>query len=250
MRAPRPRVSASAGLSGLEACLQRAGFDHVAGVDEAGRGPCAGPLVVAAVVLPAGPRGQVPGLADSKLLSPAAREQVAAQVRRRALAAHCVVVPAAQVDAQGVHVADLEAMRRAVAGLAVRPSYVLSDGFAVPGTGVASLAVVKGDRVAACVAAAGVLAKTTRDALMTDLDAVHPGYGFAEHRGYSTEDHVEALSRLGPCAEHRWSWEPVRRSARDRRLVARAPGGGWDRVLRWETPRDAGDRTRSGQGVR
>jgi ribonuclease HII len=127
-----------------------------------------------------------------------------------------VVVPPAEVDARGLHVCNLAAMRRALASLAPRPEYVLTDGFAVDGLGVPGLAVWKGDRVAACVAAASVLAKVTRDRLMVELDGDFPEYGFAEHKGYVTPEHSAALRRHGPCREHRFSYVNVAAVSGDR----------------------------------
>ena len=146
-------VRRDAGLYGYERALARRGLTPVAGADEAGRGACAGPLVVGAVMLPEGKRGQVPGLADSKLLTPLARDRVYAQVLRRAVAWSAVVIPPGEVDRLGLHVANLVGMRRALAQLRVAPAYVLTDGFPVPGLDVPGLAVWKGDRVAACIAA-------------------------------------------------------------------------------------------------
>ena len=210
----RPVVRSESGLWAYERVLQRCGFPHVAGADEAGRGACAGPLVVAAVVLPPGPRGEVRGLADSKLLTEAAREAAYAEVLRRALAWSVVVVPPQEVDRCGLHVMNLRAMRQAVARLDPRPSYVLTDGFPVTGLPAPGLAVWKGDRVAACVAAASVVAKVTRDRLMTELDARYPDYGFAVHKGYVVPDHRAALRRHGPCPEHRFSYVNVRGAVR------------------------------------
>jgi ribonuclease HII len=206
---PRTVVRREGGLYALERALQRRGFQHVAGADEAGRGACAGPLVAAAAILPEGKRGEVPELADSKLLTPAARERVYAAVVDRALAWSVVIIPAAEVDARGLHVCNLAAMRRALASLTTRPEYVLTDGFPVAGIGAPGLAVWKGDQVAACVAAASVLAKVTRDRIMVDLDTRFPDYGFALHKGYITEDHSAALQELGACAEHRFSYVNV-----------------------------------------
>jgi ribonuclease HII len=194
----------------MERVLQNHGFPHVAGADEAGRGACAGPLVVAAVVLPTGRRGEVPGLADSKLLTEKAREAAYDQVVRRALAWSVVVVPPQEVDRHGLHVMNVRAMRQAVSRLAVPPSYVLTDGFPIQGMPAPTLAVWKGDRVAACVAAASVVAKVTRDRMMADLDASYPSYGFATHKGYSTPEHQAALQEHGPCPEHRFSYVNVR----------------------------------------
>ncbi|GLY04858.1 MULTISPECIES: ribonuclease HII [Actinoplanes] len=206
---PRTVVRREAGLYALEQALQRRGFQRVAGADEAGRGACAGPLVAAAAILPEGRRGEIPGLADSKLLTAAARERVYDQVVDKALAWSVTIIPPAEVDSRGLHVCNLAAMRRALASLTVRPEYVLTDGFPVDGLGVPGLAVWKGDRVAACVAAASVLAKVTRDRLMVELDARFPDYGFAVHKGYITDEHSAALLRHGPCAEHRFSYANV-----------------------------------------
>ena len=205
----RTVIRREAGLYALERALQRRGFRHVAGADEAGRGACAGPLVAAAAILPEGRRGEIEGLADSKLLTPAARERVYADVVVRALAYSVIIVPPAEVDSRGLHVCNLSAMRRALASLPTGPEYVLTDGFPVDGLGVPGLAVWKGDRVAACVAAASVLAKVTRDRLMVELDGRFPDYGFAEHKGYVTDEHSAALSRHGPCVEHRFSYVNV-----------------------------------------
>jgi len=227
---PRTVVRREAGLYALEQALQRRGFEQVAGADEAGRGACAGPLVAAAAILPAGKRGEVPGLADSKLLTAAARERVYAEVVDRALAWSVMIIPPTEVDARGLHVCNLAAMRRALASLTVRPEYVLTDGFPVDGLGVPGLAVWKGDRVAACVAAASVLAKVTRDRLMVELHDQFPEYGFAVHKGYITDEHSAALLRHGPCVEHRFSYVNVAAVSgrgnvppRARRPVAPAP---------------------------
>jgi ribonuclease HII len=206
---PRTVVRREAGLYALERALQRRGFALVAGADEAGRGACAGPLVVASAILPATRRGEVPGLADSKLLTAAARDRVYDEVVARALAYAVVVIPAEEVDVRGLHVCNVAGMRRAFAALPVRPDYALTDGFPVAGLGLPGLAVWKGDRVAACVAAASVLAKVTRDRIMVDMDREYPAYGFAEHKGYVTDEHTEALNNHGPCLQHRFSYANV-----------------------------------------
>jgi ribonuclease HII len=211
IRPPRAVVRRDSGLWAMESALRRTGFDLVAGTDEAGRGACAGPLVVAACVLPEGRRGQVPGLNDSKLLTAAVREEVYAQVVRRALAYSVVVVPAAEVDRHGLHVMNIEGMRRAVARLDPRPAYALTDGFPVRGLTVPALAVPKGDATVACIAAASVLAKVTRDRIMVDMHTRWPQYEFATHKGYVTPVHSAALRRHGPCPEHRFSYVNVRR---------------------------------------
>ncbi|MET7393888.1 ribonuclease HII [Dactylosporangium sp. NPDC005572] len=224
---PRTVVHRAAGLWALERALQRRGFDRVAGADEAGRGACAGPLVVAAVVLPQGRRGEIEELNDSKLLTAAARDRIYEEVVRRAEAWSVVIIPPGDIDRRGLHVCNLAGMRRAFAGLSVRPDYVLTDGFRVDGLGVPGLAVWKGDQVAACVAAASVVAKVTRDRIMQDLHKTHPEYGFDEHKGYSTPDHQAALSMHGPCAEHRFSYANVAavgRPGQRRGNVGVAPG--------------------------
>ena len=206
-------VRRDAGLYGYERALRRAGLDPIAGVDEAGRGACAGPLVAAAAILPDGQRGRVPGLADSKLLTAKARERCYDEVLRRATAWSVVVVPPEECDRLGMHVANVEALRRALARLEVRPSYVLTDGFPVDGLEVPGLAVWKGDRVAACIAAASVVAKVTRDRIMTALHDDYPVYDFLTHKGYVTATHTEALEAHGPCPVHRMRFVNVRRVA-------------------------------------
>ena len=212
-RSERVTVRRDAGIYGYERALRRAGLEPVAGVDEAGRGACAGPLVAGAVVLPPGKAGVVPGLADSKLLTAAARERVYQQVVRRAVAWSVVVIDNEECDRLGMHVANLEALRRAVARLGTRPSYVLTDGFPVDGLGVPGLAVWKGDRVAACIAAASVIAKVTRDRLMVAMDRDWPDYDFKTHKGYITDVHEAALAEHGPAPVHRMRFVNVRRAA-------------------------------------
>ncbi len=206
-------VRRDAGPYGYERALRRVGLDPVAGVDEAGRGACAGPLVAGAAILPGGRAGIVPGLTDSKLLTPAARERCYAEVTRRALAWSVVAIGPGDCDRLGMHVANVQALRRAVALLDLRPAYVLADGFPVDGLGVPGLAIWKGDRVAACVSAASVIAKVTRDRLMSELDGEHPSYGFAEHKGYITDAHEAALAAHGPSPVHRMRFVNVRRAA-------------------------------------
>lgn len=220
----RAVVRRSAGSWTLQSTLHRHGLGPVAGVDEAGRGACAGPLVVAACVLRPGDAKHLDGLTDSKLLTAAARERYFVLVTRRAADYAVVVIPPEEVDRRGVHVANIEGMRRAVAGLSARPGYVLTDGFAVRGLGSPALAVPKGDQAAACVAAASVLAKVTRDRIMVGLDADLPQYGFAEHKGYCTPVHDAALAEHGPSRVHRYSFVNVRtaRSGNGARVEAAA----------------------------
>ncbi len=207
---PRVVMRRAGGLRTLEAALIRSGLGPVAGVDEAGRGCCAGPLVVAACLLAPKAYDSLAGLDDSKKLTETVREQLFPVIKRRALAWQVVVIPAWEIDAIGIHVANIEGMRRAVAGLDQRPGYVLTDGFRVPGISVPSLPVIGGDASAACIAAASILAKVTRDRMMVEMDRRLPGYGFAGHKGYNTPEHTAALARLGPSNEHRRSWRNVR----------------------------------------
>src|SRR4051812_35644859 len=205
-------VRRDAGLWGYERALRRHGLAPIAGADEAGRGACAGPLVVGAAILPEGKRGQVPELADSKLLTARARERVYGEVVKRAEAWSVVIVPATEVDRCGLHRSNVAAMRRALATLDRTPGYVLTDGFPVAGLGVPGLAVWKGDRVAACIAAASVIAKVTRDRIMVEMHERFPAYDFATHKGYVTTEHNAALMEHGPCAEHRQSYVNVARA--------------------------------------
>jgi ribonuclease HII len=208
LRPPGYTPRRGAGLSGYERVLARAGLAPIAGIDEAGRGACAGPLVVAAVVFPT-PDPAVAQLADSKALTPAVREQVYREVVANALSWHTVVIAPGEIDRLGLHVCNIAGMRRALAGISCRPGYVLTDGFPVGGLTVPALAMWKGDQVAACVAAASVVAKVTRDRIMTKLHDRYPAYDFAEHKGYSTRRHTQALAEHGPCPEHRFSYVNV-----------------------------------------
>ena len=199
-------IRRDAGLYGFERALGRQGLTPVAGVDEAGRGACAGPLVAAAVVLDR----PLPGIADSKLLTEARREKCFDLIMKRAADVSVVIVSAPDCDQMGMHVANISALRRALARLAVRPGYVLTDGFPVDGLGVPGLAVWKGDRVAASIAAASIVAKVTRDRIMVQLHDEYPAYDFATHKGYCTSLHQEKLDEHGPCPEHRRRYVNVR----------------------------------------
>lgn len=182
--------------------------DWIAGVDEAGRGPLAGPVVVAAVVLHQ--ERAVAGLADSKKLSASRREILAARIREDAAAVAVVSLDATEIDELNILRASLEGMRRAVAGLSPPPVRVLVDGNRKPELDCPCEAVVGGDATVPAISAASILAKVVRDEYMIALDARYPGYGFAQHKGYPTREHLEALYRLGPCPEHRRSFGPVR----------------------------------------
>ncbi|NDV12630.1 ribonuclease HII [Crenobacter sp. HX-7-9] len=182
----------------------------IAGVDEAGRGPLAGSVVAAAVILD--PARPIAGLADSKKLSEAKRDALAPLIRERALAWCVAEASAAEIDTLNILQATMLAMRRTVEGLSVTPGEVLIDGNRVPkGLLVPARAIVKGDALEPAISAASILAKTVRDAQLLALDARHPGYGFARHKGYPTPEHLAAIERLGVLPEHRKSFAPVRR---------------------------------------
>jgi ribonuclease HII len=198
------------GLSGYERVLVRAGLAPVAGVDEAGRGACAGPLVIAAVMLKPAKISKLTELADSKALTAKARNAAYSQIMEAALDWSVITIPSAEIDRLGLHVCNVSGMRRALAALSGKPGYVLTDGFPVRGLDAPSLAMWKGDQVAACVAAASIVAKVTRDAMMCELDKKFPAYGFSRHKGYSTRSHMRALAEQGPCSEHRMSFVNVR----------------------------------------
>lgn len=182
---------------------------HLAGVDEVGRGPLAGDVVAAAVILDA--RQPIAGLADSKALSHRRREELAVLIRERALAFAIGRASVAEIDSMNILQASLQAMHRAVAALSIQPDFVLVDGNRLPRWPYRAEAVVKGDSRCAAIAAASILAKVQRDAELVELERRYPGYGFAQHKGYPTAVHLEALARLGPTVAHRRSYGPVRR---------------------------------------
>ncbi len=194
---------------GLQGALDRRGLGPVAGADEAGAGACAGPLVVAACVLKQGDAAKLTELTDSKMMTAKARDRVYDLVLARAVDYSVIVVPTEEVDLYGIRVMNLEAMRRAAAALRVQPGYILTDGFRVPGLTAPNAAVIKGDRSVACIAAASVLAKVTRDRIMAGYHDDFPHYGFDVHKGYSTSDHLAALREHGPSDVHRWSYTNV-----------------------------------------
>ena len=194
-------------LFALRRQLYAAGARVVAGVDEVGVGPLAGPLVAAAVVLPA--RVRLPGLNDSKQLTAEEREGLDREVRAQAVAFSIAQLSADEVDRLNTRGASLEAMRRAVLGLSAAPDHVLVDAFTIPALTAPQTPLIGGDARDGSIAAASIVAKVYRDALMRELDARHPGYGFAHHKGYATREHVAALARLGPCPEHRKSFTRI-----------------------------------------
>ena len=180
---------------------------RIAGVDEAGVGPLAGPVVAAAVILDPGRR--IKGLRDSKLLPAAAREELAVEIRSRALAWAVAESDVGEIDSLNILQATLLAMRRAVERLTTSPEVVWIDGLRCPAVDYPVRAIVDGDRLIAEIAAASILAKTTRDAALVELDRVYPAYGFAKHKGYSTREHLAALAAHGPCPAHRRYYAPV-----------------------------------------
>jgi len=181
----------------------------IAGVDEAGRGPLAGPVVVAAVIL--NPARRINGLADSKVLTAERREVLDARIRERAIAFSVVAIEVGDIDRINIFHATMLGMSRALAALAPAPTFALIDGNQLPKELICpARAIVDGDAKEKAISAASILAKVARDRMMCELDVLHPGYGFAQHKGYSTPEHFEALQRLGPCSIHRRSFAPVR----------------------------------------
>ncbi len=196
-------------MAAIESQLIDAGITPLAGVDEAGRGACAGPLVIASVILHDPFAEDLAAVRDSKDISEKERENLYELLVEKAAAISTIIVPPTEVDARGVHAANLDGMRRAVQGLSITPAYVLTDGYAIDGLGIANLAVWKGDQVAHCISAASIIAKVTRDRIMRELDSQFPQYGFAKHKGYITAAHTKALNTHGPCVEHRRSFSNV-----------------------------------------
>jgi ribonuclease HII len=191
----------------IERELHDQGFSLVAGVDEVGRGALAGPLVAGAVILP--DDFDLPGLKDSKLLTPKQRDVLAVKIREQAIALSLVRVTPAIIDRRGLHKSNVRALRAAVSRLDPRPHYALSDGFSVPRMPVPTLSIRKGDRVAASVAAASIVAKVVRDRAMKRLHRRYPAFGFARNKGYGTAEHWSALRDHGPSPVHRMSFKGV-----------------------------------------
>ncbi len=193
----------------IEQLLIAAAIAPIAGVDEAGRGACAGPLVVAAVILKDPFAPELACVRDSKEIAENKREEVFELISKMADSISVVIIPAFEVDKRGVHAANLDGMRRAVLGLSVEPAYVLTDGYAIEGLGVPNVGVWKGDQVVVSISAASIIAKVTRDRIMREMDLLYPSYGFAKHKGYITAAHSSALTKFGPCAEHRTSFSNI-----------------------------------------
>jgi ribonuclease HII len=195
----------------LELALWRSGLRLIAGVDEAGRGPLAGPVVAAAVVLPPRCRFRwLPRIRDSKLLTAPQREDLAVRILEKALAVGVGIEPRERIDEVGIAPAGRAAMVAAVNALAPAAEHALIDAFALPELAVPHDAIIHGDAFCLSIAAASIVAKVERDRMMVAYDDLYPGYGFARHKGYCTVDHLRALSRLGPCPIHRRSFAPVR----------------------------------------
>lgn len=205
---------ASGGIFDYERRLWAAGFDLVGGADEAGRGACAGPLVAAAVILDPTRISELDGLDDSKKLSAKKRERFYEVITRCARSWAVVEVSPGECDRLGIQEADLQGLRRALLRLDPEPDFALTDGFEVKGLPCPGLAVWKGDQVAGCVAAASIIAKTTRDRIMVGYESQYPGYEFGGHKGYCTKVHQRHLEELGPCEIHRLRYENVKSAAR------------------------------------
>lgn len=193
----------------IEDRLYAAGISPLAGVDEAGRGACAGPLVVASVILRDPHADELAKVRDSKELSEKTREELFDVVTQAALSVSVVIISNEEIDARGVHAANLDGMRRAVQGLQVTPAYVLTDGYAIAGLALPNLAVWKGDQVVTCISAASIIAKVTRDRIMREMDMTYPEYGFISHKGYITKVHTEALRTYGITPIHRRSFSNI-----------------------------------------
>lgn len=184
------------------------GYLHIAGIDEVGRGCIAGPVVSAAVILP--PGEFIAGVNDSKKLSPKKRLELAAEIKRRALAwaVACIFPP--YLDSINILNATRETMAMAVGELLLKPDYLLIDALSLPDINIKQQAIIKGDSLRISIASASIVAKVERDRLMENLDLIHPVYGFGHHKGYATREHLQALLAHGPCSMHRVSFEPVR----------------------------------------
>ena len=193
----------------IESTLIASGIKQIAGVDEAGRGPCAGPLVVAAVILKDPFAPELSEVRDSKELSEALREKLFDVVIEQALSYSIIEISVEEIDSFGLHKSNLEGMRRAINSLEVVPEYVLTDGYAIEGLAIPNLAVWKGDQVAVSISAASILAKVYRDREMVKLDSKYPGYGLAKHKGYITAAHTKALGELGVTDIHRKSFANI-----------------------------------------
>jgi len=193
----------------IESTLIASGIKQIAGVDEAGRGPCAGPLVIAAVILKDPFAKELSKVRDSKEFSEKVREELYDVVIEQALSYSIIDISVEEIDKFGLHKSNLEGMRRAINSLDIAPDYVLTDGYPIEGLAIPNLAVWKGDQVAISISAASILAKVYRDRVMIKLDAKYPGYGLAKHKGYITAAHTKALGELGVSEIHRKSFSNI-----------------------------------------
>ena len=196
-------------MPGIEGSLRTSGITNIAGVDEAGRGPCAGPLVVAAVILKDAESPALTRVRDSKALTEKVREELFDVIVQESLSYSIIEISPEEIDRIGLHKSNLEGMRRAINSLQVLPEYVLTDGYAIEGLAIPNLAVWKGDQVALCISAASILAKVYRDRIMREMDTKFPGYGFASHKGYVTALHSASLKKFGVTEIHRRSFANI-----------------------------------------
>ena len=193
----------------IETQLIASGIRSIAGVDEAGRGACAGPLVVAAVILKDPHNSSLDGVKDSKALTAMQRETLYERILDNASSYSIIEISPSEIDDIGLHKSNLEGMRRAISALTIEPEYILTDGYEIEGLSTPSLAVWKGDQVALSISAASILAKVFRDRVMENLDMKYPGYGLAAHKGYVTRVHQRALEKLGVSDIHRRSYANI-----------------------------------------
>jgi ribonuclease HII len=193
----------------IESKLLQSGITKIAGVDEAGRGPCAGPLVVSAVILKDPTSSELNGVRDSKELSAPQRDRMYEVILNNSIAYSIIEFSAAEIDLLGLHKCNLEGMRRAVHALKVKPEYILTDGYSIPGMTEPNLAVWKGDQVAISISSASILAKVYRDRIMIELDRKYPNYGLANHKGYITALHTAAIKKYGVLPIHRKSFSNI-----------------------------------------
>lgn len=205
-RSERPRPN-----NNEEIALLGQGYSLVAGLDEAGRGPVAGPVVAGVVILPRSLTGRwVQDIRDSKVMTRTQREDVFAHLDKEALGFQSGAASALEIDELGIVPATRLAMTRALNSLALMPQFLLLDAFPLPGIDIPQSAIIKGDATCLSIAAASVVAKVTRDRMMAEMDVQFPGYGFAKHKGYGTSEHMRSLEELGPCPIHRYSFAPIK----------------------------------------
>ena len=200
-----------------EEVLLNRGFSYIAGIDEVGRGPLAGPVVAGVVILPPRPQGTwLDGIKDSKAITAAQRERSYDAIMENAWASATGQASALEIDEMGIVPATALAMRRALDGLALMPQFLLIDAFPLPDVDIPQKAIVKGDALCLSIAAASIVAKVTRDRIMAEFDRDYPGYGFAGHKGYGSAEHISRIKTLGPCPVHRYSFAPIRHSGHSR----------------------------------